>query len=128
MHFELADEMGCNRVAFGHHKDDLIETFFLNVFYAGSISTMLPAQEFFGGKVTVIRPLYLADEDLIRRYVKSMDWPEIRLGCPTSGHSKREELKSMLRGFYRSSSKIKGNIFHAMQNVKPEYLPGDSGK
>ena len=120
--FQTAEEVGCNRVAFGHHKDDLIETFFLNVFYGASISTMVPVQGLFGGKLTVIRPFYLVDEDLIRRYAQLMDWPEISLDCPTAGSSKREEIKNMLKQFYRSNRKIKGNIFHALQNVNAEYL------
>jgi tRNA 2-thiocytidine biosynthesis protein TtcA len=120
--FQAAEEVGCNRMAFGHHKDDLIETFFLNVFYGASISTMVPVQGFFGGKLTVIRPFYLVDEDLIRRYAQLMDWPEISLDCPTAGSSKREEIKNMLKHFYRSNRKIKGNIFHALQNVNAEYL------
>ena len=120
--FQTAEEVGCNRMAFGHHKDDLIETFFLNVFYGASISTMVPVQGLFGGKLTVIRPFYLVDEDLIRRYAQLMDWPEISLDCPTAGSSKREEIKNMLTHFYRSNRKIKGNIFHALQNVNAEYL------
>jgi len=120
--FELADEIGCNLIALGHHKDDLIETFFLNVFYGASLSTMLPVQELFGGKLRLIRPLYMVDEGLIRRYTQSQDWPKIDLGCPTKGFSKREDIKIMLKQFYRSNKKIKGNIFHALQNVKPEYL------
>jgi len=120
--FQTAEEIGCNRMAFGHHKDDLIETFFLNVFYGASISTMVPVQGLFGGKLTVIRPFYLVDEDLIRRYAQLMDWPEISLDCPTAGSSKREEIKNMLKLFYRSNRKIKGNIFHALQNVNAEYL------
>ena len=120
--FELAAELGCSRIALGHHKDDLIETFFLNVFFGASISTMLPVQELFQGKLTIIRPLYLVDEDLLRRYAQSLDWPEINLGCPTAGSSKREEIKNMLKRFYRSNKKIKGIIFHALQNVDPEYL------
>ncbi len=120
--FQMAEEVGCNRMAFGHHKDDLIETFFLNVFYGASISTMVPVQGFFGGKLTVIRPFYLVDEELIRRYAQLMDWPEISLDCPTAGSSKREEIKNMLKHFYRSNRKIKGNIFHALQNVNAEYL------
>ncbi len=120
--FQTAEEVGCNRIAFGHHKDDLIETFFLNVFYGASISTMVPVQGLFGGKLIVIRPFYLVDEDLIRRYAQLMDWPEISLDCPTAGSSKREEIKNMLKLFYRSNRKIKGNIFHALQNVNAEYL------
>ena len=120
--FQLAADMGCHRIAFGHHKDDLIETFFLNVFYGASISTMLPVQEFFEGDLTVIRPLYLVDESTIRRYAQTMEWPKIELGCPTAGSSKREEIKDMLTRFYRSNKKIKGNIFHALKNVNPDYL------
>ena len=120
--FQTAEEMGCNRMAFGHHKDDLIETFFLNVFYGASIGTMVPVQNFFGGKLTVIRPFYLVDEALIRRYAQLMQWPEISLNCPTAGSSKRGEIKNMLKHFYKSNRKIKGNIFHALQNVNTEYL------
>jgi len=122
MLFDLAAEIGCNRIAFGHHKDDLIETFFLNVFYGASISTMLPLQEFFGGKLIVIRPLYLVDEDLIGRCSQLIDFPRINLNCPTAGFSKRDVIKNMLNNFYMSNKKIKGNIFHALQNVNPEYL------
>ena len=120
--FQLAGNMGCNRIAFGHHKDDIIETFFLNIFYGASISTMQPVQPLFEGKLTVIRPLYLIDEDLIRRYVNTMGWQKIDLGCPTAGSSKREAIRNMLTEFYRSNRKIKGNIFHALGNVNPDYL------
>jgi tRNA 2-thiocytidine biosynthesis protein TtcA len=120
--FELADELECNRVALGHHKDDIIETLFLNMFYGASISTMLPVQELFDGKLTIIRPLYLLDEDLISRYAKQMVLPRIELNCPSAGATKREEIKEMLKGFYRKSRKVKGNIFHALQNVNAEYL------
>jgi tRNA 2-thiocytidine biosynthesis protein TtcA len=121
--FEAAAELGCNKIAFGHHKDDLIETFFLNLFYGASVSTMLPVQELFGGGLKVIRPLYMVDEDLVRRYALAMAWPEIELGCPTAGSSRREAVKQMLNRFYRTNRKIKGNIFHALHNVIPEYLP-----
>jgi len=120
--FEIAGEMGCNRIAFGHHKDDIIETLFLNMLYGASISTMRPVQAFFGGEFTAIRPLYLIDEDLIRRYYEAMGWRQIELGCPSAGSTKREEIRQMLKGLYRSNRKIKGNIFHALQNVKPDYL------
>ncbi|RJR41605.1 MAG: tRNA 2-thiocytidine(32) synthetase TtcA [Desulfobacteraceae bacterium] len=121
--FELARESGCNRIAYGHHKDDLIETFFLNVLYGASVSTMLPVQEFFQGRLFIIRPLYLADSDLIRRYAKFMGWSGIDLGCPSAGHTKREQIKEILDTLYRGNKKIKGNIFHALHNVRPDYLP-----
>lgn len=120
--FELAGELKCNKIALGHHKDDIIETLFINMFYGASVSTMLPVQDFFEGAVTAIRPLFMTDEHIIRRYAREMEFPIIKTGCPTSGKSKREEIKNMLNAFYKTNRKIKGNIFHALQNVKTEYL------
>jgi tRNA 2-thiocytidine biosynthesis protein TtcA len=120
--FEIADETGCNKVAFGHHKDDIIETFFLNVCYSGNISTMRPAQSFFGGKITVIRPLAYVDEDRIRQLARKEAFPEFYNPCPRAAVSKRKEIKDMLHRLYRSNKKIKGNVFSALKNVNPDYL------
>jgi len=120
--FEIAQEMGCNKLALGHNKDDIIETLFLNICYAGEISTMLPAQKMFQGRFTLIRPLAFANEDLIRRYADERHLPVFENPCPTSKTSKRREIKMLLNQLYRSNGKIKGNIFRAMSHVKPEYL------
>lgn len=123
MVFELAAELKCNKIALGHNKDDMIETLFLNIFYGGSISTMIPVQDFFKGALTVIRPLFMLDEQMVARYAKEMNFPEIKMGCPTDGASKREGIKKILKDLYRTNRKIKGNVFHAIRNVKAEYLP-----
>lgn len=120
--FALAAEMGCNKIAFGHHKDDVIETLFLNMFYGASISTMVPVQSFFRGKLSIIRPLFMIDQAMIKRYAEGMGWPDIPLGCPTAGSSKREEIRAMLSRLYAGNKKVKGNIFHALHNVRQEYL------
>ena len=120
--FEIADELNCSKLALGHNKDDLIETLFLNMCYAGEISTMKPSQNFFNNKFTVIRPLAYADEDSIQRFARSMNFPEFVNPCPTSKTSKRQEVKMMLKQLYRSNRKIKGNIFRAMRHVRPDYL------
>jgi tRNA 2-thiocytidine biosynthesis protein TtcA len=72
--------------------------------------------------MTVIRPFYLVDEDRIQRYWQSMGWPKVDLGCPTAGSSKREEIRHLLKHLYKSNKKVKGNVFHALHNVKAEYL------
>jgi tRNA 2-thiocytidine biosynthesis protein TtcA len=124
--FEIAGETGCSKIAFGHHKDDVIETFFINLLYGGSISTMMPIQPFFGGKYMVIRPLYLVDEVMIDRYCAQLNLPVSELGCPSAGVSKRRAVKDLLAGIYGSSRKIKGNIFNALHNVREGYLPAFS--
>lgn len=120
--FEIAEELGCNKLALGHNKDDIIETLFLNICYAGEISTMIPSQTFFKGRFTVIRPLAFVDEDLIRRFAKEQNFPGFINPCPSAGTSKRHEIKTLLNQLYRSNGKIKGNIFRAMSNVNNEYL------
>ena len=116
--FQKAAELGCNKIAFGHHLDDVIETFFLNLSFAGSISTILPCQELFDGKLTIIRPLYLVDSSTIRRYAEKMGFPLIESGCPTSGISKRAQIRELLSSLYRTNKKIKGNIASALQNTR----------
>ena len=120
--FEIADELGCGKLALAHNKDDLIETFFLNICYGGEISTMVPAQPFFDGKLTVIRPLAYADEETILDFSREMGWPIKANPCPSAGISKRAEMKEWLNRLYHRSPKIKGNIFHALHHVKQDYL------
>ncbi|MBW1840966.1 MAG: tRNA 2-thiocytidine(32) synthetase TtcA [Deltaproteobacteria bacterium] len=120
--FEIADERGCNKLALGHNKDDIIETLFLNMCYAGQISTMLPSQSFFQGKFTLIRPLAFVDENVIRHFAEERGCPDFMNPCPTAKVSKRQEIKTLLNALYRSNKKIKGNIFRAMRHVKTDYL------
>ena len=119
--FEMADDLGCNKIALGHNKDDIVETFFLNMFYAGEMSTMQPRQPFFQGRLTVIRPLAYTDEVDVQRFSKQMDWPIVENPCPSAGNSKRAVVKAMLERLCKSNDKIKGNIFRAMRNIKAEY-------
>ena len=120
--FEIADELACNKLALGHNKDDIIETLFLNICYSGEISTMVPFQPFFNGKITVIRPLAFADEKRIRDFAKEQNFPEFINPCPSANNSKRQEIKDTLKRLYKTNSKIKGNIFRAMSRVKLDYL------
>ena len=120
--FEIADEIGCNKLAFGHNKDDIIETLFMNMCYAGEISTMLPSQSFFQNRFTLIRPLAFVDEEIIRRFAEESRFPDFVNPCPTAKVSKRQEVKTLLKQLYRSNKKIKGNIFRSMSRVKAEYL------
>jgi tRNA 2-thiocytidine biosynthesis protein TtcA len=121
--FEIAHGEGFRKIALGHHKDDIIETLFINMCYAGEISTMVPRQSFFDGLLTIIRPLAYADEDHIRRFSQERGFPCCDNPCPSESRSKRREVKDMLRALYRTNPKIKGNLFRAMHHIKPDYLP-----
>ena len=120
--FEIARELDCRKVALGHNKDDIIETFFMNICFAGEVSTMIPAQSFFNGLITVIRPLAFVEEDLIRRFVRQQGLAVFHNPCPSANRTKRQEIKELLRQLYRSNPKVKGNVFRAMHHVKLDYL------
>jgi tRNA 2-thiocytidine biosynthesis protein TtcA len=120
--FEIADELDCRKIALGHHKDDIIETLFLNICYAGEISSMAPVQPLFKGLFSIIRPLAFAEEDLIRRFSREKGFPEATNPCPSSDRTKRSEIKDLLNRLYRGNRKVKGNIFRALSRLKPDYL------
>jgi tRNA 2-thiocytidine biosynthesis protein TtcA len=125
--FEKAAELKCNKIALGHHKDDFIETFFLNLLFGGSVSTIQPVQELFRGAITLIRPLCLLDEAIIKAYANKMGFPAIEGGCPTARSSKRAQINSLLTNLYHANRKIKGNIFNAMQRMERMRQSRDSG-
>lgn len=120
--FEVAHELGCNKLALGHNMDDIIETLFLNMCYSGEISTMVPYQAFFKGQLVVVRPLAHVQEQAIHRFAKDHSFPDFVNPCPSTRTSKRLEIKRMLRRLYEKNGKIKGNIFRSMSHVKLDYL------
>jgi tRNA 2-thiocytidine biosynthesis protein TtcA len=122
--FEIAAEKGCNKIAFAHHKDDIIETLLINLFYGREISTMVPDQTIFGGKLHIIRPLAYLREELVKKYAKERGFPSIGNGCPTSRTSRRRYIKDLLGELERENPRVRENIWKAMAHVKPDYLPG----
>ncbi len=119
---EIAEEHGCNKIALAHHKDDIIETLLLNMFYAREISTMMPNQSLFKGKFHVVRPLAYIREDLVKKYAHECEFPVIENQCPTSTTSKRLYIKRLLDDLEKDNKDIRENIFRAMKHVKTDYL------
>ncbi|MDL2285914.1 tRNA 2-thiocytidine(32) synthetase TtcA [Desulfococcaceae bacterium OttesenSCG-928-F15] len=123
--FRLSEELGCKTLALGHTKDDMIETLFLNMCYAGKIGTMMPRQEFFKGKFHIIRPLTLVEEPFIRKLVRDFpeDFPVFENACPSAGKTKRKDIKDFLQTLYSKDKKIKNNLFRSMENIAMDYMP-----
>jgi len=103
--FHIAQELKCNKIALGHHKDDVIETFLLNIFYSSEISTMLPIQTLFNGRITIIRPLVLIEEKMLERFAHEKGLPFELSSCPVSGKTKRSEIKRLIESLERKSKR-----------------------
>ncbi len=120
--FEIAAAEGCNKIAFAHHRDDIIETLLINMFYGREISTMMPKQSIFDGKLHIIRPLAYLKEELVKKYSRERQFPAAKNDCPTSLSSKRVYIKNLLNELERDNKAIRENIYKAMSHVKPDYL------
>lgn len=119
--FMAAEKYGCNKVALGHHKDDIIETLLLNVFYHGEFSAMNPRQELFGGKIVIIRPLCYVEEEATRKFAKESLFPSQMCKCPNSRDSKRRTMKDFIKELEKDCSHVKTNVFRSMSRINKEY-------
>jgi len=92
------------------------------MFYGREISTMMPNQRIFGGKLHIIRPLAYLREELVKKYNKERQFPAVKNDCPTSKTSKRVYVKNLLNELEKDNKEIRDNIYKAMSHVKPDYL------
>jgi tRNA 2-thiocytidine biosynthesis protein TtcA len=120
--FDLARARGYNKIALGHHKDDLIETFFLNAIYSGNISTMLPRQDLFGGTLSIVRPMAYLEKCEVREIAAELELLPVNNLCPLSDDTKREKVRSLLQQLYEEEPVAKNSLFAALANVRREYL------
>lgn len=121
--YKVAGELGANKIALGHHRDDMVETLFLNMFFAGKLKAMPPKLVTDKGDHIVIRPLaYCAEKD-IARYARGMAFPIIPCNlCGSQENLQRQNIKEMLTNWERQYPGRSQTIFSAMQNVKPSHL------
>ncbi len=83
---------------------------------------MVPRQPFFNGLITVIRPPAMVDAEKLERFAARLSMPKIENPCPSAESSRRKEIREILKTRYRQNKKVKGNIFHALSNVRLDYL------
>ncbi|MDY0271573.1 MAG: tRNA 2-thiocytidine(32) synthetase TtcA [Advenella sp.] len=121
--YRVAEELGATKIALGHHRDDILATFFLNLFYAAKLKTMPPKLVSDNGKHTVIRPLaYIAEKDLIA-YAELKQFPIIPCNlCGSQENLKRQEINRMIRAWEKESPKKVWNIFKSLSAVAPSHL------
>ena len=117
---QAAKTEGCNKIAYAHHMDDVIETMLLSLLYEGRFHTFLPVTYLERTQLTVIRPLiYMKEADVIG-FVRQNDIPVVKSPCPADGHTKREYCKQMLKQLNRENPGVKERMFTAIRTGMPD--------
>lgn len=111
--FEMAKELGCNRVAFGHHLDDMAQTALLNLIFQGRNETMEPSREFFGGELRLIRPLIFVPEGELKRFAAAHDFPDPPPACPRGEHTGRARMRDLILQLQGECRSVKKNLVRA---------------
>jgi tRNA 2-thiocytidine biosynthesis protein TtcA len=121
--YRVAGELGATKIALGHHRDDILETFFLNLFHGGKLKAMPPKLRSDDGKHTVIRPLaYVLEADL-EAYAALREFPIIPCDlCGSQEMLQRKQVKAMLRDWEKHSPGRVESIFNSLANVTPSHL------
>ena len=110
-----AKKFGCNKVALGHHYDDAVETFMLNLFFEGRIGCFRPVTYLSRMDVTVIRPMIYMPEKDVRAYAAAAELPVTKSLCPADGNTQREEMKQLLQELDKTNKGLKYRVFGAIQ-------------
>jgi tRNA 2-thiocytidine biosynthesis protein TtcA len=121
--YRVADELGATKIALGHHRDDILETLMLNMFYAGKLKGMPPKLRSDDGKHIVIRPLAYVPEKLLERYAGDMNFPIIPCDlCGSQPNLQRQVMKEMLRDWEKKHPGRVENLFRSMHHIVPSHL------
>lgn len=122
---KYADAHGYKKIALGHHKDDVVETILMNLFYKRETSAMMPRLPLFDGKFEIVRPMVYLDKKQIRRYVEEIGAPVVPEVCPAKLSGKelrREKVREILASLEREIPGVKNNIFASLRNPQRDYM------
>ncbi|MEG2935238.1 MAG: ATP-binding protein [Clostridium sp.] len=113
---DAAMKLGCTKVALGHHKDDAVETFVMTMFYEGRVNCFSPKSYMEKFNLSIIRPMVYIDEYMIKKAVREYNYPIIKNPCPADGHTKRQEVKEMVKNLSSTFPNLKDKLFSALNN------------
>lgn len=121
--FNVAQEIGCNKIAFGHHRDDIAQTLLMNLIFQGAFATMPPMLQMDKMPLQLIRPLCLIDEEDIISYAAMRGYRKQTKLCPFEHVSSREKVKTLLDQIKALNPEALDSIYGALTNIKTDYLP-----
>lgn len=121
--FAIAKELGCNKLALGHHRDDAVESLLMSMMFNGTISSMPPKLSMFDGTFALIRPFIYLTNDETLEYAAWRDFKKQKKNCPYERTTNRDAVSRLIKQMETLSPHVRGNLFAAMKNIQPEYLP-----
>ena len=116
--FKVAKDLGCNKLALGHHSDDAIETLFMNMIHGAKIATFNPCQYMSKTQLTMIRPLIYCEENEIIKLCTNNDIPSVKRVCPNDGFTQRQEIKDILQELYKKYPIAQKNFLTSLSNLE----------
>ena len=128
--YKTAHQTVCNKIAYGHHKDDIVETLLLNILFGRKIEAMNPVQEVFRGKMQIIRPLAYVEEELLKKFALESELPQLPRPCPMDGQTRRQRIKEIISRLQdqEKNANIRENIFKSLSHVNIAFRPPDERK
>jgi tRNA 2-thiocytidine biosynthesis protein TtcA len=121
--YGAAIEMGCTKIALGHHRDDLVETLLLSALYSGALKSMPPKLLAKDGRNVVVRPLCYAAEEDVAAFAEAMRFPIVPCDlCGSQPNLRRRRVKALLAELSAEHPSVKGNLLHALGHVVPSHL------
>lgn len=112
---DAAEALGCNKIALGHNKDDIVETFFMSLFFEGRINVFAPVSYLDRKKLYSIRPLMYVPENEAKSYIRKNDIKIVKSPCPADGNTKRQEIKELIASLSKTYDNLDGKVFNAIQ-------------
>lgn len=114
---EEAKRLGCNKVAYAHHKDDMIETMFLSMLYEGRVHCFSPVTHLDKSGLTLIRPMIYVEEGEVIAFARANNLPIVTNPCPADGATKRQYVKELCERLYKDDRQFKDRLFTAVRGI-----------
>jgi tRNA 2-thiocytidine biosynthesis protein TtcA len=119
--FDIAEQMGFGKIALGHHLDDIVETTLINLCFRGRFTTMLPIQEFFNGKLHIIRPMCEVRESAVSRLSDNLEFPVCKSPCPYNDTNIRSKVKPIVKNLSHIDKLTREHIYKSFWKEKDDF-------
>ncbi|MFL1683174.1 MULTISPECIES: tRNA 2-thiocytidine biosynthesis TtcA family protein [Bacteroidales] len=126
--FDIAKEYNCNKIALGHHQDDILQTLLMNMTHQGAFGTMPPLLKMSKFEMTLIRPMCLITEKELKILSEISGYLKQKKNCPYENSSSRIQMKTVIEILEKMNSQVRSNMWNSMTHIQPDYLPSIKNK